>query len=86
MQPRLLGNGHCTRPVELDCAFETVYETCVHFTTDTEFVPVLLRQRDHAAERNHTRLLTVYHGLERFEEPDGEPPRGCAGETLAGDW
>ncbi|MBW3643091.1 MAG: hypothetical protein KY447_09280 [Actinobacteria bacterium] len=33
MQRRLLGNGYCTRPVELDCAFET----CVHFDTGTEF-------------------------------------------------
>ena len=45
MQRRLLGNGYCTRPAELDCAFETVCETCVHFTTGPEFVPVLLRQR-----------------------------------------
>lgn len=82
MQRRLLGNGYCTRPVELDCAFETVCETCVHFATDTEFVPVLLRQRDHAAERNHTRLVTVYDGLlERLEEPDSEPSPGYAGET-----
>jgi hypothetical protein len=82
MQRRLLGNGYCTRPVELDCAFEAVCETCVHFATDSQFVPVLLRQRDHAAERNHTRLVTVYDGLlERLDEPDGEPSPGYAGEA-----
>lgn len=59
MQRRLLGNGYCTRPVELDCAFET----CVHFDTGTEFVPVLLGRRDHAAERNHTELVSVYDRL-----------------------
>jgi hypothetical protein len=59
MQRRLLANGYCTRPVELDCAFETVCETCVHFATGTEFVPVLIRQRDHASERDqkHRRRL-----------------------------
>ncbi len=42
----------------------------------------LLRQRDHAAERNHTRLVTVYEGLlERLEKPDGEPSPGYAGEV-----
>jgi hypothetical protein len=46
MQGRLLGNGYCTRPIELDCAFETVCETRVHFTTGPEFVPILLHQRD----------------------------------------
>src|SRR2546429_8179140 len=25
---RLLGNGYCTRPPELDCAFESICETC----------------------------------------------------------
>lgn len=82
MQRRLLGNGYCTRPVELDCAFETVCETCVHFATDTEFVPILLRQRDHAAERNHTKLVTVYDRvLQRAEETGGERSPEYAGEA-----
>ena len=25
---RLLGNGYCTRPAELDCAFESICENC----------------------------------------------------------
>jgi hypothetical protein len=40
---RLLGNGRCTRPVTLDCAFETICERCGFFETGLEFVPVLLR-------------------------------------------
>jgi hypothetical protein len=28
---RLLGNGYCTRPPELDCAFESICETCTFF-------------------------------------------------------
>jgi site-specific recombinase XerD len=30
---RLLGNGYCTRPPELDCAFEAICETCTFFQT-----------------------------------------------------
>ncbi len=44
----MLGNGLCTRRVELDCRMETTFETCAYFDTGPEFVPVLLRQRDHA--------------------------------------
>ena len=36
---RLLGNGYCTRPPELDCAFESVCETCAFFQTSIQFRP-----------------------------------------------
>ena len=81
MQRRDLGNGYCNRPPELDCAFETVCETCVHFDTGPEFVPVLLRQRDHAVERAHTQLVTVYDRLLDQIEPDDEPSPTYAGEA-----
>ena len=75
MQRRLLGNGYCTRPVELDCQFESVCETCVHFATGPEFVPVILRQRDHARERDHRRLAAVYTGLlDRIDSNETPPP------------
>jgi hypothetical protein len=45
---RMLGNGLCTRPVELECRMESACETCAYFETGPEIVPVLLRQRDHA--------------------------------------
>jgi len=80
MNRRLLGNGYCTRPSELDCAYESVCETCVHFATGPEFVPVLLRQRDHAAERDQRSLVSVFdHLLARAEEDEQHPP-GYAGE------
>src|SRR5438270_262384 len=41
---RMLGNGLCTRPVELDCRMESACETCAYFATGPEFIPVLLRQ------------------------------------------
>jgi len=47
---RMLGNGLCTRPAELDCRMESACETCAYFRTGTEFLPVLIRQRDHARD------------------------------------
>ena len=38
---RMLGNGWCTRPPELDCAFESICETCTFFQTSIEFRPTL---------------------------------------------
>ena len=34
---RLLGNGYCTRPPELDCAFESICETCTFFQASIWF-------------------------------------------------
>ena len=80
MHRRLLGNGYCNRPIELDCAFETVCETCVHYDTGPEFVPILLRQRDHAAERNQTSLTTVFDRLLKTVETQNPTPPDYAGE------
>jgi len=41
---RMLGNGMCNRPAELDCRIESACESCAYFRTGPEFVPVLLRQ------------------------------------------
>jgi integrase len=59
---RLLGNGHCTRPVALDCTFETICERCGFFETGPQFVPILRKQRDHAADNDQhdrARLFTA---------------------------
>jgi hypothetical protein len=60
---RMLGNGLCTRPVELDCRMETICETCAYFDTGPEFVPVLLRQRDHARAHRQTDRAKLYDQL-----------------------
>ena len=60
---RMLGNGLCTRPAELDCRMETVCETCAYFDTGPEFVPVLLRQRDHARDRHQTDRANLFETL-----------------------
>jgi site-specific recombinase XerD len=60
---RLLGNGYCTRPPELDCAFESICESCTFFATSIEFRPTLLRQRDHAAEHQQTHRANLFDQL-----------------------
>ena len=60
---RMLGNGMCNRPAELDCAFETICEGCGFFETSTEFVPVLIRQRDHATDHDQPGRAKLYADL-----------------------
>jgi hypothetical protein len=60
---RMLGNGLCTRPAQLDCRMESACETCAYFRTGPEFVPVLLRQRDHARDHGHTDRAALFDQL-----------------------
>jgi hypothetical protein len=39
MHRRMLGNGYCARPVEMDCHFESICESCTFFVTTIEFRP-----------------------------------------------
>ena len=48
---RMLGNGWCTRPAKLDCAFETICEGCGFFQTTIAFRPTLQAQHDDAAAK-----------------------------------
>ena len=60
---RMLGNGLCTRPAELDCRMESACETCAYFRTGTEFLPILIRQRDHARDHGQTDRAALFDGL-----------------------
>jgi site-specific recombinase XerD len=60
---RLLANGHCTRPRDLDCRFQTICEGCGFFQTDPEFVPILRRQRDDAASYGDHIRMHLYDEL-----------------------
>lgn len=60
---RLLGNGHCTRPVALDCQFESICERCGFFDTGPEFIPILRRQRDHAAAHGQPDRADLFEGV-----------------------
>jgi len=60
---RMLGNGLCTRPPELDCRLESACETCAYFRTGTQFLPVLVRQRDHARDHGQAGRAALFDGL-----------------------
>jgi site-specific recombinase XerD len=62
-QTRMLGNGLCTRPVELDCRMESACETCSYFQTSVEFKPTLLRQRDHARDHGQNERADLFDTL-----------------------
>ena len=60
---RMLGNGLCTRPAELDCRMESACETCAYFRTGTECLPILTRQRDHARDHEQPERAALLDGL-----------------------
>ena len=62
-QSRMLGNGYCSRPVDLDCHYETICESCTFFVTTIEFRPTLQAQRDDAATKGQTGRQKIYDGL-----------------------
>jgi len=66
-QRRLLGNGWCTRPREVDCRYETICETCSFFATTIEFRPTLQAQHDDAADRGQHDRVSLHQLLARPE-------------------
>ena len=60
---RLLGNGWCTRPPQLDCAFEAICETCSYFQTSIEFRPVLQAQHDDAITKHQDHRGQLFASL-----------------------
>src|SRR6516165_10936905 len=60
---RLLGNGWCTRPPRLDCAFEAICETCSYFQTSIEFRPVLQAQHDDAITKHQDHRGQLFASL-----------------------
>lgn len=60
---RLLGNGYCTRPPQLDCSYEATCERCTFFHTSIEFLPILQRQHDDAAAKHHDERQQLFAGL-----------------------
>ena len=69
---KLLGNGHCNRPSQLDCQFESICESCAYFSTNKTFSPVLQAQRNHAADRDQNNRVDLFNMLierTRTEQP-----------------
>ena len=65
MHRRMLGNGYCARPVEMDCHFESICESCSFFVTTVEFKPTLRRQRDDAIAKGQVGRQKIFDGLLR---------------------
>jgi hypothetical protein len=80
---RLLGNGHCTRPLELDCRFQTICEGCGFYETGPEFVAILRRQRDDAAAHTDPVRTHLYDELIRVIDQTDVDRRNKPGSTIA---
>ncbi len=63
MHRRMLGNGHCARPVDTDCHFESICESCTFFVTTIEFRPTLQAQRDDAHTKGQVARQKIFDGL-----------------------
>ena len=71
----MLGNGYCSRPVELDCAFETICESCTYFATTMEFRPTLRRQHEDAVRKKQTARAELFKNLLDGVAASEEPSR-----------
>jgi site-specific recombinase XerD len=71
---RMLGNGLCTRPAELDCRMESACETCTYFRTSTEFRPTLIRQRDHAHKHGQPQRAALFIDLIKRVDAEEHTP------------
>jgi integrase/recombinase XerD len=63
MHRRMLGNGHCSRPVNTDCHFESICESCTFFVTTIQFRPTLQAQRDDAHNKGQIGRQKIFDGL-----------------------
>ena len=76
MHRRMLGNGYCARPVELDCHFESIREGCTFFVTTLEFRPTLQKQRDDAIAKGQVGRQRIFDGLLERLDVDASARRG----------
>jgi integrase len=60
---RLLANGHCSRPAQLDCSYQTICEGCGFFETGPEFLTILRPQKDNATEQADFERTHVFQEL-----------------------
>lgn len=63
MHRRMLGNGYCSRPLDMDCHFESICESCQFFVTTLDFKPTLERQRDDATKKGQIGRQHVFERL-----------------------
>jgi hypothetical protein len=60
---RMPGNGWCTRPPQLDCAFEAICETCTYFQTSIEFRPAIAAQHHDAIAKHQDHRGQLFASL-----------------------
>ena len=66
---RMLGNGYCVRPEQVDCHYDIICEGCTFFMTTIEFRPTLQAQRDDACIKGqHARQAIFASLLERLDD------------------
>lgn len=70
MHRRMLGNGYCAGPVEMDCHFESICESCTFFVTTLEFRPTLEKQHEDAAAKGQLGRQKIFDGLLKRLEAD----------------
>jgi len=63
MHRRMLTNGYCARPVEMDCHFGSICESCTFLVTTIEFRPTLQKQRDGAERKAQVGRQKIFGGL-----------------------
>jgi Phage integrase family len=79
MHQRMLGNGYCARPVELDCHFESICESCTYFVTTNQFRPTLQAQREDAAAKGQIGRLKIFDRLlARLDVEQSSAPKDVA--------
>ena len=59
----MLANGWCNRPIDTDCAYETICEGCGYYETTIEFLPTLRAQADHAGRNHQPERAAIYTQL-----------------------
>jgi len=83
---RMLGNGYCSRPPDVQCDYETICESCPCFSTTVEFLPILHKQREDATNKGQTQRAQIFSQLiQRMKSdqngltPENEVPRCFVG-------
>lgn len=60
---RMLGNGYCVRPEQVDCNYDIICEGCAFFQTTIEFKPTLQRQHADACAKGQTARQATFQAL-----------------------
>lgn len=62
---RLLGNGHCSRPRDVACRYETICETCSFFVPTIVFRDQIQAQHQDAIGHGDEQRQKIYANLLR---------------------